>query len=590
VARSGQNAVTQQNELYYGDNLDVLKRHIKAASVDLVYLDPPFNSNRNYNVLFAEQDGTKSAAQMQVFGDTWQWDQNSALAYQDVVLAGGAVSEVMQAFRTFLGESDMLAYLSMMAPRLMEMRLALKETGSLYLHCDPTASHYLKLLLDAVFGPTKFRSEIVWKRSSAHNDAKQGRKNYGHLHDVILFYTKSDEYTWNTIFTPYDEGYVKSEYKLVDEEGRRFRRDNLTAAKPGGDTSYEWPVKRHAGVKERWVADLTDEYLNPKEGWEYKVVPPYRGRFWAYSRENMRQFATEGRLRHTFDGMPEYKRFLDEMPGVPLQDLWTDITPLIAGVAERLGYPTQKPQQLLERIISASSNEGDVVLDPFCGCGTTIEAATALKRKWIGIDITHLAITLIKNRIKDAYQSTVPYKVLGEPTSISGAEELAATDKYQFQWWALGLVGARPVEQKKGADKGIDGQLLFHDGTSVGSVHRALFSVKGGHLKAGEVRDLVGTVERERAQLGVLISFEKPTKLMRAEAASHGFYQSAWGSHPKIQLITVEELLEGKAVDMPNTAGINKTFKTAPKASGPKPTKPEKKNTKFKHKEQHDLL
>jgi adenine specific DNA methylase Mod len=555
---------TPKNVLYYGDNLDVLKLHVRDESVDLVYLDPPFNSERNYNVLFDEQDGTKSAAQVQVFGDTWRWDQGAARAYDEVVLSGGKVSDVMRAFRTFLGETDMLAYLSMMAPRLMELRRVLKDTGSLYLHCDPTASHYLKLLLDGVFGPKNFRSEIVWKRSAAHSDAKQGRAIHGHIHDTILFYTKTDEWTWNTQYTPYDQEYIDAFYNHVDKKtGRRFRLDNLTAAKPGGDVSYEF----HGTL-------------------------PYKGRYWAYSRANMEKFLEEGRLYFPKNGgTPAYKRYLDEMPGVSLQDVWTDIKPIGAQAAERLGYPTQKPQELLERIIATSSNEGDVVLDPFCGCGTTIEAAIALKRSWVGIDITHLAITLIKNRIKDAYQSQIEYKVVGEPTSITGAEELAATDKYQFQWWALGLVGARPTDQKKGADKGIDGQLLFHDGTSKGDIHRAIFSVKGGHLKSGEVRDLVGTVEREQAQIGVLISFEKPTKQMRTEAASHGFYESPWGKHAKIQLISVEELLDGKTIDMPKTAGINKTFKTAPKASGPKPPKPPaKKKSTYTEKDQHDLL
>ena len=286
------------NELYYGDNLEVLKLHVKDASVDLVYLDPPFNSDRNYNVLFDEKDGSASAAQIQVFGDTWQWDEGAARAYDEIVLAGGPVSDAMRAFRTFLGTNDMLAYLSMMAPRLVALRKVLRDTGSLYLHCDPTASHYLKLLLDAVFGAGNFRSEVVWRRSGAHNDAKQGRENYGHIHDVLLFYTKSNTYTWNTVYTPYDQEYIDRDYKLVDEDGRRFRRGDLTAAKPGGDVEYEWRVKKHLGVKERWVADIDDEWLKPKKRWEYKFVRPYQGRFWAYSKDNLKQYAREGRLRH----------------------------------------------------------------------------------------------------------------------------------------------------------------------------------------------------------------------------------------------------------------------------------------------------
>jgi adenine specific DNA methylase Mod len=303
------------NRLYYGDNLDVLRRHVDDESVDLVYLDPPFNSNANYNVLFAERDGTQAASQIKAFEDTWKWDEEAARSYEAVVEQGGRISQAMLAFRTFLDESDMMAYLAMMAPRLVELRRVLKPTGSLYLHCDPTASHYLKILLDAVFGPQKFRSEIIWKRSSAHSDAKQGRKLHGHIHDVILFYTKTDDWTWNDIYTPYESSYVERDYKLSDETGRRFRRGDLTAAKPGGDTEYDWRVKKPAGLKQRWTADLDDEYRTPKPDWEYKGVRPYKGRYWAYSRENMRQFAAAGRLRHTFEGMPEYKRYLDEMPG-----------------------------------------------------------------------------------------------------------------------------------------------------------------------------------------------------------------------------------------------------------------------------------
>jgi len=282
------------NLLFYGDNLDILRRYVKDEAVDLVYLDPPFNSSQDYNVLFAEHSGTRSAAQIKAFEDTWRWDQAAALAYAEIVEAGGKVSLAMQAFRTFLGDSDMMAYLAMMAPRLVELRRVLKPTGSIYLHCDPTASHYLKMLMDGVFGAEKFRSEIIWKRSGAHSDTKQGRKIHGHIHDVILFYTKTDEWKWSEIYTPYGDSYVGRDYGLVEEgTGRRFRRDNLTAARPGGDTSYEWQVKRHVGVRERWTADLADEHLDPKPGWEYKAVRPYTGRYWAYSRDNMQRFAEE---------------------------------------------------------------------------------------------------------------------------------------------------------------------------------------------------------------------------------------------------------------------------------------------------------
>jgi adenine specific DNA methylase Mod len=322
------------NRLYYGDNLDILRRYVKDESVDLIYLDPPFNSKQDYNVLFKEQTGSRSASQIKAFTDSWHWEQ-AAPFYHEVVEAGGHLFRALQAFRDLLGDSDMLAYLSMMAPRLKELHRVLTPTGSIYVHCDSTASHYLKLLMEAIFGPTRFKSEIIWKRSSAHNDTKQGRRQHGRIHDTLLFYTKGETWTWNPQYTPYDEEYVRQFYRHVEEgTGRRYRLSDLTAAKPGGDTSYEW-----------------------------KGVKPYKGRYWAYSRDNMEHFEREGRLYYSKSGMPSYKRYPDEMLGVAPQDLWTDLAPISPQAAERLGYPTQKPEALLERIIKTSSNEGDVVLE-----------------------------------------------------------------------------------------------------------------------------------------------------------------------------------------------------------------------------------
>ncbi len=526
------------NKLYYGDNLDVLRRYIQDESVDLVYLDPPFKSDQDYNVLFAEQDGSRAAAQIKAFGDMWQWDEASAQAYQDVVETGGRVSQVLQSFRGFLGDNDMLAYLAMMAPRLVELRRALKPTGSLYLHCDPTASHYLKLLLDAIFGPVNFKAEIVWKRTSAHSDTRQGRRQHGRIHDILLYYVKSDEWTWNPVYTAYDKEYVEQFYKYIEPEtGRRYRLDNLTG--PGGAAKG-----------------------NP----QYEVMGVTR--YWRYSKQRMQDLIDAGRIIQTKPGrVPAYKRYLDEMPGVPLQDLWTDIGPLSSQARERLGYPTQKPGALLERIIKSSSNEGDTVLDPFCGCGTAIATAQKLERSWIGIDITHLAIGLIKHRLRDSFGDdiTQSYEVIGEPVSLPDAEVLGKDDPFQFQWWALGLVGARPVEQKKGADKGIDGRLYFHDDVAGAKTKQIIFSVKAGRPSVPHVRDLRGVIERENAEIGVLLSLQEPTKPMRTEAMGAGFYESPWGTrHPRIQLLTVTDLLLGKGVNRPTQHG-NVTFKKAPK-------------------------
>ena len=529
-----------ENLLYYGDNLEILQRYIRDESVDLIYLDPPFKSDQNYNVLFQEQDGTRSAAQIHAFEDTWRWDQAAAAAYQQIVETGGRVSQAMQAFRTFLGESDMMAYLAMMAPRLVELRRALKPTGSIYLHCDPTASHYLKILMDGVFGFNNFGNEIIWKRTSGHSDAKR----FGNVHDTLLFYTKSEKYTWNKTHQNYDEGYVETYYRYTDPDGRKWMSADLGAAGlSGGGYDYEWK-----GIRRIWRC------------------PP----------ETMAHYDKLGKLYYTENGIPRLKRYLDEAKGLPTQDLWSDIEALRSWHKEKLGYPTQKPEALLERIMLASSNEGDVVLDPFCGCGTTIAAAQKLKRKWIGIDITYLAVSLIKIRLKDMFGTAADYQVIGEPTSLPDAQALAGQDPYQFQWWALGLVGARPIDQKKGADKGIDGRLYFHDeaDSAKAKTKQIIFSVKAGHVTASQVRDLRGVVERENAQIGILISMEEPTSAMRKEAAASGFYKSPWGTkHPVLQILTIENLLSGKTIDFPHT-GDTRTFKKAPKAKGRKTETP----------------
>ena len=549
-----------KNKLYFGDNLDILREHVPDESVDLIYLDPPFNSNATYNVLFKEATGEGSAAQIQAFGDTWHWSIESEAAYREVVLDGPKpLADLLQAMRSFLGQNDMMAYLTMMAQRMVELHRALKPTGSIYLHCDPTASHYLKLLMDAVFGPTHFRTEITWKRTSAHSDTKQGRRQHGRVHDILLFYTKSDEWQWNPIYVSYDDTYTQAFYKYVEPgTGRRYRMGDLTAAKPGGDTSYEWRIKRP--LDGDWEADLSGEWqASPLSGWEYKGVPPYRGRFWAFSHENMRQFAVEGRIAYSKTGTPNYKRYLDEMPGVSLQDIWTDIPPIGPLAQERLGYPTQKPEALLERIILASSNEGDVVLDPFCGCGTTVAVAERLNRRWIGIDITHIAISLMKYRLRDTFGTQLSeYEVMGVPQDIASARALATESehdgRYQFEYWALGLVDARPGNnRRRGADAGVDGYINFFDDDS-GKAKTVLVQVKSGHVQRNVIATLKGDMEREKAEMGLLVTLEPPTGPMEQEAAAAGFYVPEHfpdRQFPRVQIATVEDLLGGRGPDLP---------------------------------------
>lgn len=521
------------NTLYYGDNLDILQRYVKDESVDLVYLDPPFNSNANYNVLFAQKDGSQSSAQIQAFEDTWQWDQNAIQTYTHEVEKGGPVADALRAFNLILGDSNMMAYLTMMAPRLQELRRVLKPTGSLYLHCDPTASHYLKVLLDMVFGAENFRNEIVWVRS---NPKSHGTINFPNCPDTLLRYTKTDVFTFRQPYGEHNPDYVKSAYKNKDEKGYY---QLLPLLNPNDNRP-----------------NLTYEFLGVT-------------RVWRWTKERMERAYKDGIVIQAKPGaVPRYKKYLADSKGRTITNFWPDIQQAVGN--ESLGYPTQKPLALLERIINASSNPGDVVLDPFCGCGTAIAAAQKLGRDWIGIDITHLAISLIKRRMEDAFGDSLQYEVVGEPTTVDGARTLAEQDKYQFQWWALGLVGARPADQKKGADHGIDGRLYFHDDNS-GKTKQVVLSVKGGqHVNLSHIRDLIGVLEREKAEIGVYISLEEASRPMRAEAAQAGFYHSdTWNKdYPKVQILTIDELLDGKQIDMPPIQQVNQTYKRAKREKG----------------------
>jgi site-specific DNA-methyltransferase (adenine-specific) len=526
------------NQLYYGDNLEILRRHIKDQTVDLVYLDPPFQSGRDYNVLFERQDTTKAAAQIRAFGDTWQWSIDAESAYREIVQRGGELSKRMQAFRQLLDQSNMMAYLCMMAPRLIELKRVLKPTGSIYLHCDQTASHYLKLLMDAVFSARMIQNEIIWQRTTAKALATKRLPNN---HDTILAYRSGESAQWNmdAAYIQYDpenlEEKTLKKYSHVDEEGRRYTLENLMNPNP------DRPNLRY-------------EFLG-----HLKV--------WRWTKERMLEAYRKGLVIQPSPGaVPRAKQFLDERKGRPLGDVWSDIPPLNSQAAERLGFPTQKPLALLERIIQLATNPGDTVLDPFCGCGTAVHAAQQLERRWIGIDITCLATNLIKSRMMDAFNLKVVTK--GEPTSLAEAKNLASEDRFQFQCWALGFVGARSEETKKGADKGIDGRLYFHAEPTSGATQQAIFSVKSGKLKAPDLRDLRGVIDREEAEIGALITLEEPSKPMRAEAASAGFYESPWGKHPRLQILTIAELLGGARLNYPPSVPFQKAANDLTRATG----------------------
>lgn len=520
--------------LYFGDNLDILREHIKDESVDLVYLDPPFNSKRDYNLLFKTPKGHDSDAQITAFDDTWHWGEQAEREFSELLHQPNTdVAEMIQSLRRFLKESDMMAYLAMMANRLVELHRVLKPSGSLYLHCDPTASHYLKIVLDTVFEVRNFRNEIIWRRYGTHNDVGQGSKHFGRVHDVILFCTKTDSPTWNQVFTPLDPKYVEQTYRAIEPEtGRRFMTTPLTG--PGGA-----------------------EKGNPVFEWKGHT------RAWRYNKETMERLDREGRLYYSKTGYVRQKLYLDESKGVPVQDEWTDIPSLSGAHAERLGYPTQKPLALLERIIQSSSNEGDVILDPFCGCGTAVHAAQTLKREWIGIDITHLAISLIEKRMKDAFPN-ISFEIHGTPKDLDGARNLAERDKYQFQWWACSLVNAQPYQgKKKGADGGTDGIIFFQDDEK--GAKKIIVSVKGGEtVTRTMIADLKNTVEREKAEIGLFVTLAEATKPMIAEAASAGFYASPrMGDFPKIQILTIAELLAGKKPLYPDFSRGGLSFKKA---------------------------
>lgn len=508
------------NSLHFGDNLDILRKKVESESVDLIYLDPPFNSKANYNLLFRTPKGHEANAQITAFEDTWHWGAQAEHEFAELVQQPNTnVSEMMQALRGFLGENDMMAYLTMMANRLLELHRALKPTGTLYLHCDPTASHYLKMVLDSIFSPVNFRNEITWLRSRNPKGSQHQAKRYSPDTDILLFYAKSDQASLysDRIKVPLTAQELLIKYDRKDEKGR----------------FTDGPIIRSPSMGDR-----------PNLVYEYKGYIP--GPFgWRVEPDKLREIDLRGDLGWTSNGQPYRKLRPESDKGNPIGNCWTDISLVNPQAAERLGYPTQKPLQLLERIISASSNEGDTVLDPFCGCGTAIHAAEKLKRKWIGIDITHVAISLVEDRLHAAFPG-IAFDVHGVPKDLDGARNLAQRDKHEFQLWACSLVKVESYQgKKKGADSGIDGVKYFRDDKTMHK--KIIVSVKGGeHVSVPMIRDLGHVVNREKASIGFFVTLAKPTGPMRQEAVKAGFYVNPMGARfPKIQILTIEGLLNG---------------------------------------------
>jgi len=510
------------NKLYYGDNLEVLRKYIKDESIDLCYIDPPFNSKRNYNQIYNNL-GKEDQAQAQAFVDTWTWDNHANEALEEIQsnYQGKFTSQtidLIDGLTKVLGKGSLLAYLVSMTLRIVEIHRVLKSTGSFYLHCDPTASHYLKIVLDTIFCSQggDYIAEITWERTSAHSDSK----TFANTTDVIFLYSKLI-LMFNQQFKPYSEEYLKKYYKHQDGKGRFLDRDLTAGGLSGGGYNYDWK-----GIKKLWRCPI----------------------------ETMQKYEEQNKLYYTRNGTPRLKQYLEEMPGVPLTNLWNDIPPINSQASERLGYPTQKPEALLERIIKASSNKGDIILDAYCGCGTTIAVAERLERNWIGIDITYQSISLMLKRLEDSFGKNVLDKIElnGIPKDMESAQALATKPddrtRKEFEKWAvLTYSNNRAViNDKKGADKGIDAIAYFQGDKD--NREKIIFQVKSGNVKSGDIRDLQGTMTLQGAALGIFITLNPPSKDMIQTAKSAGIYRSPYRSQSvdKIEIVTVQEILEQK--------------------------------------------
>lgn len=530
------------NRLYFGDNLDVLTRHIPDASVNLVYLDPPFNSKAQYNVLYETPDRMRGTAQAKVFRDSWHWEEEATFCFDRILSSGGKVASIINALADALGKKDTMAYLVMMAARLIEIKRAMKPTASLYLHCDPSASHYLKIILDAIFGPDNFRNEIIWKRSSSHNRAKR----WGPVHDVILFYTNSSEYTWNRTFSLYEEAYLEGKYRHEDREGRRYRLSDLTG--PGvrsGDSGLEWRGVNPTSYGRHWEPPhdrALPSWFKFPNGWSDLSV---RDRLEIMQEQELIRWPSKD------GGRPEFRRYLESAPGQPIQDVITDIDPINSMAKERIGFPTQKPVTLLRRIIEASSNVDDVILDPFCGCGTTVHAAAEMDRKWIGVDVSYYGVRLIQRRMADNFGPDYPIEVNGIPADFVSAEALADRDQYGFQQWAVGELGCQLWNDgKKGADGGIDGEMWFYAGPD--KQGRLLTQVKGGRrIGVKDIREFKDVLNTEKAQMGIFFCRARPTADMHSAAGDAGVFRIGSTTFPRLQLFTLAQWFAGQRPPMP---------------------------------------
>ncbi|MDE0033994.1 MAG: DNA methyltransferase [Deltaproteobacteria bacterium] len=541
------------NRLYYGDCLTVMQ-NMKSASVDLIYLDPPFNSDRTYNNIYKDETGRPLPDQIDAFCDMWELDEETERIVRTMPVLmrdAGVDDSAAELWKLWLNalrktRPKLLAYLSYMTQRLLQMKVILKATGSIYLHCDPTAAHYIKIMMDSIFWHENFRSEIVWKRTSAHSGARRP----GPVHDTILFYTKSDKYAWTGTYQDYDDLYVETFYPHKDPDGRRWSRADLTGAGvvQDGETGQPW---RGINVS-------------------------LKGRHWARKPADLDKLDAEGRIHWPAreGGMPRLKLYLDEQPGIPLQDVWTDIRPIHNLAAERMGYRTQKPVELLKRIIESSSKPDDVVFDPFCGCATTIEAAHLLKRQWVGIDIAIHAIKRVARiRLEDrlGLKEGTDFELDGVPRNLEGAQDLWDRDKYHFQKWAVEQIDGF-VTSKRTADGGIDGRLYFGVPWRP-ELQSMVIEVKGGkNVSVESLRALRGVLDNDEALMAGLIIMEplgsaKDRNFHRFMAEA-GDLEVQGVEYPKMQILTVGEILDGKRFNTPGVARLRARQPTLPGSLG----------------------
>ncbi len=545
------------NKLYFGDNFDIVQKYIEPNTIDLVYLDPPFNSNARYNVLFKSPHKDVANAQVGAFLDFWIWGYEAERAYDHILTkVGGEAGAIIRALRIALGDSDMMAYLVMMTIRLIELHRALKNTGAMYLHCDPTASHYLKIILDGIFGLSNYRNEITWQRSRNPKGSQHQAKRYSPDTDTILFFAKSE-----AAMLRIDR--IKRRLTEAELLEKYDREDNVGRFTDG-------PIIRSPSMGPRENLSYIYNGFDPSPwGWRMEL-------------DKLKAIDAKGDLGWTSNGKPYRKLRIEDDTGAPVGNCWTDIRSLNPQSSERIGYPTQKPISLLERIIQASSDEGDVVLDPFCGCGTTIHASEKLKRKWVGIDVSIHAIHVIEERISEAFGHNSVPKAIGIPSDYESAADLAKNDPFQFQWWANYLLGVHVLKEvKKGPDRGIDGELFFPNGPGR-PYGRLLTSVKAGkNVGPAMVREFRGVIERESAEMGLFVCLNEPTREMRKEAIVAGIAKTVHGQIPRLQIMSIEEWFRNERPLLPPIetlpyAAFSKTAHAAKqKRKRPDPNAPE---------------